>query len=313
MTKFELTILGTSSALPTIQRYPTAQVLNVHERFFLIDCGEGTQIQLKKNHIKCSRINHIFISHLHGDHYFGLIGLISTFILLGRQNDLHIYSHSLLPELLKPQLEFMTNGGAEMYFKIIWHPLHFKKPMTIFEDNALSVTSFPLKHRIPCCGFLFMEKPKELNLNKGKVAELQIPIRYLHLIKNGADYCTPEGDIIPNKALTLPPLPCRSYAFCTDTRFLPGIADWIRKVDLLYHEATYDHTLMNQAEATTHSTARQAAQLALLASVGKLLIGHFSARYKNLDCLLNEAREIFPNTELANEGSVHPILLDRNC
>ncbi len=207
----------------------------------------------------------------------------------------------------------MTSGGAELFFRIVWHPLHFKKPKTIFEDDALIVTSFPLKHRVPCCGFLFREKPKELNLNKERVAELAIPIRYLHLIKKGADYCTPEGTIIPNIELTLPPLPCRSYAFCTDTRFLPKIAEWIKEVSLLYHEATYDHSLVNQAEATTHSTARQAAQLAMLASVGKLLIGHFSARYKNLDILLNEAREAFPNTDLAHEGAVHPVLIQRDC
>jgi ribonuclease Z len=304
MTKFELTILGTSSALPTSQRYPTAHILNVHERFFLIDCGEGTQVQLRRFHLRFSKINQIFISHLHGDHYFGLIGLLSTFILLNRQTDLHIFSHSILPELLKPQLDYI---GADLTYKIIWHPLNFKKPQLLFEDEAVEVSSFPLKHRVPCCGFLFTEKHKELNLDKEMIDFHQVPIRWLHQIKQGDDFCKEDGTVIPNKALTLPPAKRRSYAFCTDTLFEPEVAKWIHDVDLLYHEATYDNLLEKRAVETMHSTAGQAATMANLACAKKLIIGHYSARYKDLEILLNQATQIFPNTELAMEGAVFPV------
>jgi ribonuclease Z len=309
MTKFELTILGSSSALPTSQRYPTAHVLNVHERFFLIDCGEGTQMQMRKYGQRFTRINHIFISHLHGDHYFGLIGLISTYVLLKRQADLHVYAHSMLPELLKPQLEHI--GQNELSFKIIWHPLNFKKSAQIYEDDAVEVISFPVKHRIPCCGFLFKEKQGFLNLRKEKVLELNIPIKYLHLIKKGEDFCPDNGVVIPNSELTQPPLRLRSYAFCSDTAFVPEHADFFQNVDLLYHESTYDAKSEHLAAETTHSTSAQAAQMAKLSNAGRLIIGHFSALFKDLNPLLEEARQIFPNTDLAVEGAVFAVQLSR--
>jgi ribonuclease Z len=304
MTKFELTVLGTSSALPTSQRYPTAHVLNVHERFFLIDCGEGTQIQLRRHHIKFTRINHIFISHLHGDHYFGLIGILSTFALLQRQNDLHIYAHSELPEILKTQLEFI---GADICYKIIWHPLNFKRQQVVLDNDEIEVTSFPLKHRIACCGFLFREKPGEKNLNKETIQRLKIPIKDLQRIKNGLDYVDEQGITIPNEQLTLPMRKMRSYAFCTDTIYLPSIIDIIKDVDLLYHEATYSKTLSKQAEQTYHSTTEQAAMIARCANASQLLIGHFSARYKETDELLAEAKEVFSNTRTAIEGNIYTI------
>jgi ribonuclease Z len=304
MTKFELTVLGTSSALPTSHRYPTAHVLNVHERFFLIDCGEGTQIQLRRHHIKFTRINHIFISHLHGDHYFGLIGLLSTFALLQRQNDLHVYAHSELAEILKPQLEFM---GTDMSYKIIWHPLNFKRKQIILDNDNLEVTSFPLKHRIACCGFLFREKPSELNLNKDAIHQLNVPIRDLHRIKKGEDFIHENGTIYPNSQLTLPQRNLRSYAFCTDTIYLPKITETIKDVDLLYHEATYSKTLSQQAKQTFHSTTEQAAMIARDSNASQLIIGHFSARYKETDELLAEAKEIFPNTKIAIEGNIYSI------
>jgi ribonuclease Z len=301
MIPFELTILGTSSALPTSKRYPTAHVLNVRERFFLIDCGEGTQLQIRKYGVKLSRINHIFISHLHGDHYFGLIGLLSTFALLGRKNDLHIYSHSELPEILKTQLEYL---GEDIDFKIIWHPLNYKKPAVILDNGVVSVTSFPVKHRIPCCGFLFCEKPLTLNIIKEKIAEFKIPLRDIQHIKNGSDFIDEAGNIIPNSVLTIRKNLPRKYAFITDTMYLPELSELLQGVDLLYHEATYDRRLQKRLGETFHSTAEQAALLAKASNARQLVIGHFSARYKEVDLLLDEATAIFPNTIAAEEGMV---------
>ncbi|MDA3928090.1 MAG: ribonuclease Z [Prolixibacteraceae bacterium] len=304
MIPFELTILGTSSALPTSSRYPTAHVLNVRERFFLIDCGEGTQIQLRKYGVKYARINHIFISHLHGDHYFGLIGLLSTYALLGRSSDLHIYAHSELPDLLKLQLDFINDDSG---FNIIWHPLNFKRKQVIIENEIFKVTSFPVKHRIPCCGFIFEEQAAELNIRKDRIEKYNIPIRAIHLIKKGNDYTLENGTIILNKELTFPKFKQRSYAFCTDTSYLPELKDTLMNVDLLYHEATYDKTMEKQAKKTFHSTTVQAASLAKLSNAGKLLIGHFSARYKNTNFLVDEACEIFEHTIAANEGMIQSI------
>ncbi len=305
MIPFNLTILGTSSALPTSKRYPTAQVLNIRERFFLIDCGEGTQIQLRKYSIKFTRINHIFISHLHGDHYFGLIGLLSTYALIGRSNDLHIYSHSELPDLLKPQLDYLN---TEVLYKIIWHPLNFKRAQTVFEDEAITVSSFPVKHRVPCCGFKFSEKEHPRNIIKEKIQEFKIPLREIPSIKSGSDFITEEGGVIINRDITTPGKKARSYAFCTDTIYLPKLSEFFRGVDLLYHEATYDKTLIKRAGETYHSTAEQAATIAKNSDVGKLIIGHFSARYKDCNLLLEEAREIFVNSIVAEEGLVVEII-----
>jgi ribonuclease Z len=301
MIPFELTILGTSSALPTLKRYPTAHVLNVRERFFLIDCGEGTQIQIRKFAIKLSRINHIFISHLHGDHFFGLMGLLSTFALLGRKNDLHIFSHSELPEILKPQLDYLQ---GEIPFKILWHPLNFKKPAVILDNEVITVTSFPLKHRVPCCGFLFTEKTGLLNIQKEKIAEYKIPVREMQYIKSGSDFTDEEGNVIPNSVLTHQNRLPRKYAFCTDTLYIPELSEILQSVDLLYHESTYDKRLSKRAEETFHSTAEQAALVAKSCNAEQLVIGHFSARYKDTDYLLEEATAVFPNTVIADEGMV---------
>jgi ribonuclease Z len=301
MIPFELTILGTSSALPTSKRYPTAHVLNICERFFLIDCGEGTQIQLRKYSIKFSRINHIFISHLHGDHYYGLIGLLSTFALLKRKNDIHIYAHSQLPVILKIQLEYLQN---DIIYKIIWHPLNFKRKMVILDDEKVMITSFPLKHRIPCCGFLFTEKSGLKNIIKEKITEYNIPIKDIQYIKNGADFIDPKGKVIPNEDLTLPLKTPRKYAFVTDTMYLPKLKEILEGVNLLYHEATYDKKMQKRAKETFHSTAEQAAMLAQNCQAGQLLIGHFSARYKETSVLTDEARTIFPSTLVAEEGMV---------
>lgn len=296
---FELTILGSSSAIPTSERYPTAQVLNVLERFFLIDCGEGTQIQLRRFKIKIGRINHIFISHLHGDHYFGLVGLISTLSLLGYKNDIHIYSHSELKNLINAQLELMR---AELGFEVVFHPLNMKKPQLIFEDDKVGITSFPVKHSIPTCGFLFREKPKLPNIKKEMIGKYQIPVKNIQAIKEGGDFTCENGETIAHSVLTTQPKKSRSYAFCTDTAYHEPVIDIIKDVDLLYHEATFQNDKKELAAQTLHSTAAQAATIAKKAGVKKLVIGHFSNRYKITDNFLSEARLIFPETYLAVDG-----------
>jgi len=302
---FQLTILGSSSAMPTSERYPTAQVLNVLGRFFLIDCGEGTQHQLRKNRIGFSKINHIFISHLHGDHFFGLIGLISTMVLLGRKTELHIYAHSELQRYTKFQLEFLEMN--DLGFPLVFHPLNFKKPQIIFEDKKIKISSFPLKHRIACCGFRFEEQPREANIIKEKIREYNIPIREIKNIKVGADFTTEAGEIIPNELLVIPAAPPRSYAYCSDTAFSEKIIPEVAKVDLLYHEATFANAEASVARETFHSTGAQAAQIAMAADVKKLLIGHFSARYKSFKQILDEAQKVFAQTEAAEDNTTHTI------
>lgn len=301
---FELTILGSGSALPTSERNPTAHVLNVHGRFFLIDCGEGTQIRMRQQKISFARIRHIFISHLHGDHFYGLMGLISTRNLLGITSDLHIYSHSDLKELIQPQLDYLK---GEMGFKITFHPLNFKTPQLIFSDKMAEVYSFPLRHSIPVCGFLFREKPALAGMIKEKIKELQIPVRDIRSIKEGAGFTAPDGRTFTHGELTHPAPPPRSYAFCTDTVPHDPALETIRGVNLLYHEATFQSDLEEWAGKTLHSTARQAAAFAREAGAGKLIIGHFSNRYDDDDSFLTEAREIFPETEAASDGKRYSI------
>ncbi|WP_372948503.1 ribonuclease Z [Mariniphaga sp.] len=301
---FELTILGSSSATPTSERYPTAQVLNMLGRFFLIDCGEGTQMQIRRQKIGFGKIKHIFISHLHGDHYYGLIGLISTFNLLGLKNDLHIYSPSQLKEIIQPQLDFLK---GDLQFNVIFHPLNFKKPQLIFEDKKVEVVSFPLKHSINCCGFLFREKEKEANIKKECIQQYNIPIAQIVKIKQGADFITEEGETIPNEVLTTPPPPPLSYAFCSDTAFYPPVADVIQGVNLLYHEATFTEELRDWADKTYHSTALDAAKIAQMAHAGKLILGHFSSRYESAEPFLMEAKTVFPNTEDVVDGKTYVI------
>jgi ribonuclease Z len=301
---FSLTILGSNSALPTSNRYPTAQVLEVPGRCFLIDCGEGTQIQIRRNKIGFSKIKHIFISHLHGDHYFGLVGLISTMNLLGIKIDLHIYAPSELKNLIQPQLDFIR---GKMTVNPVFHPLNFKKPQKIFDDQKVEVFSFPVKHSIPTSGFLFKEKVKPANIRKDMIRAYSIPLAKIKEIKAGADFTTEDGRTIPNAKLTIPPDKPKSYAFCTDTAFHPPIAEIIKGVDLLYHESTFLERLNDLAHKTLHSTAKEAAQMAKLAEANKLLLGHFSSRFKDITMFTEEAKEIFPNTEAAQEGKTYEI------
>ncbi len=302
---FELTILGSSSALPTSERYPTAQVLNILGRFFLIDCGEGTQIQLRRLKIGFGKIKHIFISHLHGDHYYGLIGLISTLNLLGLKTEIHIYSPSELKELIQPQLNFIK---GEMNVKLIFHPLNFKKKQKIYSDKRVEVFSFPLNHSISTCGFLFKERKKQANIKKEAIQQFNIPIAQIKKIKEGADFTTENGEIIQNKKLTTPPPHPRSYAFCTDTAYHEPIVEVIKYVDLLYHEATFPEEMRDFATKTRHSTAIDAAKIAKLANAKKLIIGHFSARYNDISLFENEARTFFENCEAVEEGKTYKII-----
>ena len=301
---FELTILGSSSATPTSERYPTAQVLDASGRFFLIDCGEGTQIQIRRQKIGFGKIKHIFISHLHGDHYYGLIGLISTFNLLGLKNDIHIYSPSQLKDIIQPQLDFLK---GDLQFNVIFHPLNFKKAQIIYEDKSREVVSFPLKHSINCCGFLFREKHKERNIIKEYIQQYKIPVAQIKAIKQGAGFETENGEIIPNEKLTTPPSPPLSYAFCSDTAFHPPVAKIIKGVNMLYHEATFTEELRDWADKTYHSTALDAAKMAKMAEAGRLIIGHFSSRYKTVEPFLEEAKNVFTNTEEAIDGQSYII------
>lgn len=298
MEKFELHILGCGSALPTTRHFPTSQIVNVRDKLFMIDCGEGAQLQFRKSHLKFSRLNHIFISHLHGDHCFGLLGLISTLNLLGRTAELHIHSPKGLETLLTHMLDFFNR---QMTYKILFHEFDTKEPMQIYEDRSLTVTTIPLRHRMPCCGFLFAEKRRPNHIIREMVDFYQVPVYELNRIKNGADYVTPEGKTVSNNLLTRPSAPSRSYAYCSDTIYLPSIVEQIKGVDLLFHEATFANEDAPRAKETFHTTAAQAAEIARKAEVKKLLIGHFSARYEDENILLQEASAIFPDTQLAKE------------
>ena len=299
MEKFELHILGCGSALPTTRHFATSQVVNLRDKLFMIDCGEGAQMQLRKSRLKFSRLNHIFISHLHGDHCFGLMGLISTFGLLGRTAELHIHSPKGLEELLAPMLNFFCHTLA---YKVIFHEFDPRQASVIYEDRSMTVTTIPLQHRIPCCGFLFAEKTRPNHIIRDMIDFYKVPVYELNRIKNGADYITPEGEVIANVRLTRPSDPPRRYAYCSDTIFRREIAEQISGVDLLFHEATFAESELARAKETYHTTAAQAGRIAVEAGVRRLVIGHFSARYEDENVLLKEASAIFPDTILAKEN-----------
>jgi ribonuclease Z len=300
----KLTILGSSSALPTSERYPSAHVLNAHERLFLIDCGEGTQMQLRKNRIRFGKINHIFISHLHGDHIFGLYGLLSSFSLMGRKSPLHLYAPENYQQILRSHL---ADFDINLSFEIDFIPLKGKESFLILDDKYLTVTAFPLQHRVPAFGFLFREKLSDRNIIKEKIDEYQIPTVRIPAIKKGEDFITPDGLIISNSELTLPPPEPISYAYCSDTSYFKRLASFVKGVTLLYHEATFDKSLSKLAEITGHSTTLDASKTALKADAGCLVIGHFSSRYKTVSFLVEESREIFPNTFAAIDGKSYEV------
>jgi ribonuclease Z len=265
----------------------------------MIDCGEGAQLQLRRSKLKFTRLNHIFISHLHGDHCFGLMGLISTFGLLGRTAQLHIYAHADLEKLLQPQLDFFCKG---MTYEVVFHNIDPTQAAVIYEDRSVTVTTIPLRHRIPSCGFLFQEKKTPNHIIRDMIDFYRIPVSQLNKIKNGEDYITEEGVVVPNNRLTTPSAAPRSYAYCSDTLYLKSIIPQIKGVDLLFHESTFAQSDAARAKETYHTTAAQAAELALEAEAKQLVIGHFSARYEDESVLLKEAQAVFPNTLLAKEN-----------
>ncbi len=300
----KLTVLGSSSALPTLKRFPSAHVLNAHERLFLIDCGEGTQMQLRKCRIRFGKINNIFISHLHGDHIFGLYGLLSTFNLMGRENTLSLYA----PENYLPMLNsHLSDFDINLNYEIDFVPLRGKDPVKIYEDKHLTVTSFPLKHRIEAFGFLFREKPADRNIIKEYITKYSIPTSSIPGIKKGQDFVTEDGLVIKNEVITIPPAEPLSYAYCSDTMPFSRLSAFVNGVDLLYHEATFDGSLSKLAKQVRHSTTLDAAKTALKAGAGTLMIGHFSARYKEISGLVDEARTIFPNTIPAIDGITYDL------
>ncbi len=299
METFDVHILGCGSALPTTRHFPTSQVINIREKLFMIDCGEGAQLQFRRSKLNFNRLHHIFISHLHGDHCFGLMGLISTSGMLGRTATLYIHCHPDLERLLAPQLEYFCKG---MSYEVAFCPFDANKAEVIYEDRSLTVESIPLRHRIPTCGFLFKEKQTPNHIRRDMIDFYQIPVFELNRIKNGADYELEDGTLIPNERLTLPSAPPRSYAYCSDTIHLPRIIEQIRGVDLLFHEATFAQSELARAKETHHTTATQAGEIARDAEVKRLVIGHFSARYEDEDILLKEASAIFPQTILAREN-----------
>jgi ribonuclease Z len=297
--EFKITILGSNSAIPTLKRNPTAQLINHNQKIFLIDCGEGTQMQLRRYRLKLQRISRIFISHLHGDHYFGLIGLISTMHLLGRNDELHVYAPEPLENILKIQLEA---SQTELNYPFHFHTIDPDANEVIYENEKLTVSTIPMNHRIPTCGFLFREKQGNRKLLKEKISELNIPVEKLLPIKKGEDFLDEEGNLHKNEMLTAEPCRARTYAYCSDTKYHEPIIPIVKDVDLLYHEATFLHDRADGAAEKYHSTAIEAATIAKKAGVKKLMIGHFSNRYENADELLEEARSVFENTFLAAEG-----------
>ena len=294
-----LTILGCYAATPRTFTNPTSQVLEIRNRLFLIDCGEGTQVQLRKNKIKFSKINQVFISHLHGDHFFGLIGLISTFALLGRTSDLHIYGPKGIKEIINLQLR-LSNSWTN--YGLFFHELESKESEVIFEDDKVVVKTIPLHHRVYTNGFLFQEKIRERKLNLDAVQNYEIEKCYYQNIKNGKDITLEDGRIIENHKLSFDPIPPMSYAFCSDTAYNESIIPIIKRVDVLYHEATFLDSEETLARKTMHSTAKEAAKIALKADVKQLLLGHYSTRYDGIELFKDEAQTIFPNILLAEDG-----------
>jgi ribonuclease Z len=300
---FKVTILGSSSAIPAYGRFPSAQVIQYANSNFLIDCGEGTQIQINRYKIKSSKIRHVFISHLHGDHYFGLIGLITTLNLLGRIEPLEIFSPKALKEIIRVQLDV---SNLKLRFPLHFHSLE-DNPNPILDTRFMKVYSFPVEHRIACWGFAFIEKEKERRFVKEAGARYGVPVSKIPNIKKGADFVAKDGTIIKNRALTIDPEKSRKYVYITDSRPIKNVPDFIKDANLLYHETTFLKDMNNRAFETFHSTTTQAGEFAKSLHAKSLIIGHFSAKYKSLDALILETKASFPNTELAIEGKSYPV------
>lgn len=306
MNTFEVTILGSGSALPTLKKRPTSQLVHYSNKYFLIDCGEGTQVQLRKAKVSFLKISSVFISHLHGDHYFGLVGLISSMHLLGRVADLNVYAPKELEEIINLQLRA---SYTQLRFKLIFHPLDNKESEKIYEDKKIEIHTIPLKHKILTNGFLMKEKPRPRKAKSEKLKFYEVPHYKIDGIKMGADFETEDGEIIPNEKLTFPPEKERSYAFCSDTAYREKIIPLLSKTDLLYHESTFLEKDSALAKKTFHSTAKQAGMIASQAKVKRLLIGHFSARYNEQDYpqFINEVKSEFQHVEIAMEQEIYQI------
>ena len=301
MEPFRIHILGCGSALPTLRHNASSQVVEIREKLFMIDCGEGTQMQLRRSRLRFTKINHIFISHIHGDHCFGLIGLISTFGMLGRVAPLHVYATPEYRQMLNAQMD-MFCGGLE--YEVVFHPIDTTRCEVIYEDRSLTVKTIPLCHRVPCCGFLFEEKPTLPHIRRDMVDFYKIPVSQINNIKLGYGWTTEDGEVIPHSRLTQPAAPARSYAYCSDTRYMPELHKLVKGVSTLYHEATYSSENKERAKIYYHSTASEAARVASDAGAGQLIIGHYSARYDTDRILLDEAKKTFEKTFAAEEMAV---------
>ena len=299
MPRFEIDILGCGAAKPSLRHMPTAQVVNVRDKLFMIDCGEGAQLSFCRTRLNMTRLGHIFISHLHGDHCFGLFGMLSTMALSGHTGEVVIHAHPDAELLFRPMLDYFCRENP---FEIRFNPISPSSTEAIYSDRSVTIRTIPLKHRIPTCGFIFEEAEGDRHLRGDLLEFYGIPTYRRESIKRGEDYVTPDGKVIPNAMLTLPPTPAARYAYCSETMYSSRIVPYIEGVDVLYHEATYGDQEESWAHKRYHSTARQAAMLAQQAQVGKLVIGHFSSRYKDEKVLLAQAQEVFPNTLLAHEG-----------
>ena len=301
MEPFRVHILGCGSALPTLRHFPSSQIVEVREKLFMVDCGEGAQMQLRRCHVRFTKVGHVFISHMHGDHCFGLIGMISTFGLLGRTATLHIHANELLGDMIKRQMDLFCH---DLGYEVEFHPIDATRREVIYEDRSLTVETIPLVHRLPTCGFLFREKPLLPHIRREKIDFYGIPISQIQNIKNGADWIMEDGTVIPNSQLVTPADEPRSYAYCNDTRYMPELHLQLKGVTTLYHESTYGEDNLQMAQKYNHSTARQAAVVARDAEVSQLILGHYSSRYEDENILLEEAREVFENVRLANEMDV---------
>ena len=304
MEPFRVHILGCGSALPTLRHYPSSQIVEVREKLFMVDCGEGTQLQLRRCRVRFTKVGNVFGSHLHGDHCFGLIGMISTFGLLGRTARLHIHADGRLEGILQQLMEAFCR---DLDYEVEFHAIDATQQAVIYEDRSLTVESIPLCHRLPTCGFLFREKPSLPHIRRDMIDFYQIPLSQIQNIKGGADWTTADGETIANERLVTPAEPSRSYAYCSDTRYMPELWRQIEGVSTLYHESTYGEDNHLLAEKYNHSTAREAALVARDAHAGKLLLGHYSSRYEDENVLLNEAREVFENSYLSDELAVFDV------